>query len=122
MNKENFDEIVEEFKKLYALKLKAQADPNYSLEKVLELLELGIEHDRITYYNFIRTIIPKLDSMNINWCKKYHDDVEFLRVNHPTEGAKFPEIFVDFKDYVDLLMNEKYIECQEIKDKIFTSY
>ena len=86
MNNEIFDKIVEDFKKLYDLKIKAQTDPNYSFEKVMELLELGIEHDSfpwITYYNYIHIIIPKLDDINIEWCKKYHEDV----VNHPTEGA-----------------------------------
>ena len=86
MNNEIFDKIVEDFKKLYDLKIKAQTDPNYSFEKVMELLELGIEHDSfpwIAYYNYIHIIIPKLDDINIEWCKKYHEDV----VNHPTEGA-----------------------------------
>ena len=48
--------------------------------------------------------------------------MEFLKVNNPSEGANFPDIFIDFKEYVGNLMDEKYIECQQIKDKIFTSY
>jgi len=46
MNNEIFDKIVEDFKKLYDLKIKAQTDPNYSFEKVMELLELGT---KLTY-------------------------------------------------------------------------
>jgi len=78
MTQESFDKIVEEFKKLHKLKLKAQATLNYPLEKVLELLEYDKEFDPypwITYYSFINEhyndYLDYIEDENYEELKKY---------------------------------------------------
>lgn len=121
MTQENFDKIIEEFKKLNKLELSAKSDTDYLLDDKLELIKLGVDYDPfpwITYYKYIPNIISMLDSINKDWCRKYWED----KTNFPNEGSKFPLIFVDFKYYVEKLMDEKYEECVIIKEKILSLY
>lgn len=127
MNKEFFDNIAEKFKKMYAIKLKSKVKP-YSVKEIVELLEMGVELSKdeynpyawvTEYFSYQQNIILYLDSINEKWCEKYHDD---RKIAKPDEIVYLPNIFIDFKNYVESLMNEEYLECQKIKDKIFISY
>jgi len=71
----------------------------------------------INYFTCKDDIIKYFDSINEEWCLKYHYDR-----NQPStdEGVKFPDIFNDFKNYVENLNIENYSECEKIRDKIFT--
>lgn len=124
MNKELFNNIVVLFKKRYDILNKKNSD-FLSTEELVEMLELGIDVEYKNPFSWMndlfeinKNIICYFDSINEEWCKKYHND----RNNFPTESTPYPNIFLDFIKYVQKLNNEQYIECQEIKDKIFTFY
>ena len=72
----------------------------------------------VEYTDFNQNILKYFDSINKDWSKEYH----YMRKCFPDNPTKMPEIYQDFKLYVNNLMNEKYEECKAIKRKIFISY
>lgn len=131
MTQEIFDNIVNMFKKRYIfLENVKQCSP---LQQVLyqELKEdaKNLDLKDIEYYqpyhlkidwnyliNLDKEIVLYFDSINPDWSKKYHEQDYSIRT------ISTIDIFVYFQSYVKNLMNEEYIECKNIKEKIFVSY
>jgi hypothetical protein len=126
MTQENFDNIVEMFKKRYILSNNNPDDSYKEAEEQIELLKIGIVIENykspwswmLDLIKINKDIILYFDGINEDWCKKYHED----RINFSKEPTIFPDIYKDFNLYVDNLMSENYIECIKIKEKIFNSY
>jgi hypothetical protein len=123
ITQEVFDKIVDMFKNRDKI-LSARYDADKKSEDMIELMQCGVCTEKYEnpwkfmadYFKYNKEIIVYLNSVDENWCKKYNYDNE-----NPTieGGVKFPDIYLDFKDYVDNLNNENYLKCKIIKDKIF---
>jgi len=126
MTQEIFDNGVKLFKERYIIKSSNSPENSYKKsQEQIEFLNMGLEVDTknpwtwiIDFFEMTKKIISYFDGINENWCKKYNED----RINFPDKPTDWPTIFIDFRDYVENLMNENYIECSKLKDRIFISY
>jgi len=126
MTQEIFDDTVKLFKKRFNILEKRHTAPQKA-EDQLERLKMGIveeEYDNpwnwmLEYVQIEKDIVSYFDSINEEWCKEFHEE---RKINSPDKNTKHSPIFVDFKVYVDNLINENYVECDKIRDKILTSY
>jgi len=120
---ETFQYIVQEFKKLHIILLKSKVCNKNDLESRLKLLDLGISSESgyewmIELMDFNQKIIIYFDSINKEYCKKYHEN----RTNYPDKPTRLPDIYQDFKLYVLYLNEEKYENLENIRNNIFQKY
>jgi len=125
MNIEIFDTVVNMFKNIdEILSHKDDINAEQELEDMIELAKMGIKKEfknpyqfMINYFTCKDDIIKYFDSINEEWSLKYHYD---RKQPSTDEGVKFPDIYIDFKNYVEKLNTEEYLECKKLRDKIFT--
>lgn len=117
-----FEQTVEKFKELYIILLKSKTS-NTDLESKLKLLNLGIHCDSgyewmLELINFNKYIINYFDTINKDYCKKYHIE----RIEYPDKPTKLPDIYQDFKLYTTYLIEEKYENLENIRTIILNKY
>lgn len=119
----NFEYIVEQFKKLHIILLKSKICNENCIQSKLKLLDLGVNTASgyewmIELIDFNKNIINYFDTLDKDYCKKYHED----RINYPNIPTKLPEIYVDFKLFVLYLVDEKYEKLDNMRLYILNKY
>lgn len=122
MTTELFNDIVSLFKERYLI-INNGKSQDMSTEKILNMASMNLQYNPFNWmldlFKINDKIISKFSNVNIQWVDNY---ISIKQKNDPSIPLYFPDIFVDFKNYVDSLISEEYLKCNLIKDKIFNTY
>jgi hypothetical protein len=116
-----FDNVVELFKKRFNILININTAKEKSKD-IIDIINMDIVVENknpwdcmLKFFEINNKIISYFDTINKEWCKKYHEE----KIIFPGKPTPFPLIFIDFQNYVEHLMNEEYLECEKIKNKIY---
>lgn len=113
MTQEQFNEVSSYFYKLYDIMQEAKELKDEDLEDLKNKIELIF-----SYYNYQKEIINKLRDINSNWVSEFDQD----KLLHGEDDLKLPEIYILFRDFVQNIKSENYIECGKIKTKLLNKF
>lgn len=113
MTQEQFNEVTLYFYKLYNIMEDAR-----NIEDT-EDSGLKLKIDLIfSYYDYQKEIINKLRDMNNNWVAKFDEE----KALHGEDNLNLPQIYILFRDFVQNIKSENYIECGKIKTKLLNEF
>lgn len=120
MTQEIYNIIFDKFRYLYEIRRQGMSQSNNT--KIQSDIIVPIDSPitwMLTYFNTLYDIFNYLDTINIEWCKDYRENIKKQEMDVP---IKLPTIYIDFKILIDNLLSENYEECDKIKQQILNDY